>query len=228
VPVLVVLVIVIVLEVIVQIILRATILGTHDCTTTVLGTSVQTQCGPSFIVSLLGAGLAGLVISLISQALGAGLIKNALNVTDDKPVTIGEIGTWAGNGRVITAALIVAVATFIGTLLCYLPGLIVGFLLNWTMFYVVDQDMSAMDAVKASVKFATDHLGPTVLFYLLALVAFIVGAILCLVGLLDWCDMVSDGLHVRPALPRDARCRTSCEGRLRRDLVLRRGRLADC
>jgi uncharacterized membrane protein len=184
VPILVVLVIIIVLEVIVQIILRATLLGTHDCTTTVLGTSVQTQCGPSFIVSLLGAGLAGLVVSLIAQALGAGLIKNALNVADDKPVSLGEIGKWAGNGRVITAALIVAVATFIGTLLCYLPGIIVGFLLNWTMFYVVDQDMAPMDAAKASVKFATDHLGNTVVFYLLGIVAFVVGAVLCLVGLL--------------------------------------------
>ncbi len=181
---LVVLLIVIVLEVIVQLVLRATLLGTHDCTQTILGTEVKTQCGPSFFVSLLGAGLAGLVVSLIAQALGAGLIKNALNVADDKPVSMGEIGKWAGNGKVITAALIVAVATFIGTLLCYLPGLIVGFLLNWTMFYVVDQDMDPVDAVKASVKFATDHLANTVVFYLLGIVAFIVGAILCLVGLL--------------------------------------------
>lgn len=183
-PILVVLVVIIVLEVIVQLLLRATLLGTHDCTKTFLGSEIQTQCGPSFFVSVLGAGLAGLVISLFTQALGAGLIKNALNVADDKPVSMGEIGKWATNGKVITAALIVAVATFIGTLLCYLPGIIVGFLLNWTMFYVVDQDMDPMDAVKASVKFATDHLGDTVVFYLLGIVAFIVGAVLCLVGLL--------------------------------------------
>ena len=135
--------------------------------------------------ALLGAGLAGFVIaSLITQALGAGLIKNALNVADGKPASIGEIGAWATNGRVITAALIVAVATFIGTLLCYIPGIIVGFLLNWTMFYVVDKDMAPMDAAKASVKFATSHLGDTIVFYLLGIVVLIVGAILCLVGLL--------------------------------------------
>jgi len=184
VPILIVLLVVIVLQVVVQLLLRATLLGTHDCTTTVLGTSVQTQCGPSFFVSLLGAGLAGLVVSLVTQALGAGLIKNALNVSDGKPTSISEIGTWATNGRVITAALIVAVVTFIGTLLCYIPGIIAGFLLNWTMFYVVDKDMSPVDAAKASVKFATDHLGHTVVFYLLGIVAIIVGAILCLVGLL--------------------------------------------
>jgi len=184
VPVLIVLVAVIVLEVIVQLLLRATILGTHDCTTTVLGEWRVTQCGPSFWVSLLGAGLAGLVVSLVTQALGAGLIKNALNIVDGKPASIGEIGTWATNGQVILAALIIAVATFVGTLLCYIPGLIVAFLLNWTMFFVVDQNMKAMDAIKASVNFVTSHLGDTIVFWLLGLVTIIVGTILCLVGLL--------------------------------------------
>ena len=184
VPVLVVLLVVIVLQVLVQILLRATLLSTHDCTQTILGTTIETQCGPGFFVTLIGTGLAGLVVSLIVQALGAGLIKIALNIADDKPVSVSEIGRWATNPRVIVAALIVAGATAIGTILCYVPGLIIGFLLNWTMFFVVDKDMAPMDAAKASVKFVTDHLGDTILFYLLGLVVLIVGAILCLVGLL--------------------------------------------
>jgi uncharacterized membrane protein len=184
VPVLVVLLVVIVLQVIVQLLLRATLLGTHECTTNVLGQAVVTQCGPSFFVSLLGSALAGLVVSLVTQALGAGLIKNALNIVDGKPASVGEIGRWATNGQVLTAALIIAVATFVGTLLCYIPGLIVAFLLNWTMFFVVDQDMKAVDAVKASVNFVTSHLGDTIVFWLLGVVTIIVGAILCLVGLL--------------------------------------------
>ena len=64
------------------------------------------------------------------------------------------------------------------------PGIIVGFLLNWAMFYVVDQDMEPMDAIKASVKFVTSHLGDTIVFYLLGIVVLFVGAMLCLVGLL--------------------------------------------
>jgi uncharacterized membrane protein len=184
VPVLVVLAVVIVLEVLVQILLRATLLGTHDCNRTFLGTTVEAQCGPGFFVSLIGFGVAGLVVSLIAQALGAGLIKIALDIADGKPASIGEIGRWATNPRVIVAALIVAVATAIGTILCYIPGIIVGFLLNWTMFYVVDKDMAPVEAVKASVKFVTDHLGDTILFYLLGLVVLVVGAVLCLVGLL--------------------------------------------
>jgi hypothetical protein len=182
--VLIIIVVLIVVEVIVQVLLRATLLGTHDCTTTIFGQSVQTQCGPGFFVTILGAGLAGLVVNLISQALGAGLIKSALNVADGKPVSMSEVWTWASNGQVITAALIVSVAVFIGSLLCYLPGLILAFLLNWTMFFVVDQDMKAMDAVKASINFVTSHLGETIVFWLLGVVTIIVGAVLCLVGLL--------------------------------------------
>jgi uncharacterized membrane protein len=183
----------IVLAGIVEFILYKTLLGTHDCTRTILGTSIPTQCGPGLVVRLLGAALGGLVISLISQALGAGLIKNALNVVDGKPASLGEIAAWASKPQVITAALIVAVATFIGTILCYVPGIIVAFLLNWTMFYVVDKGMAPMDAVKASINFTTSHLGDTIVFYLLGIVAFIVGAILCLVGLLVAAPLVLIG-----------------------------------
>jgi uncharacterized membrane protein len=184
VPFLVVFVALIVVEIVVQIILRSTLLGTHDCDRTVLGTTIQTQCGPSFFVTILGTALAGLFVSLITQALGAGLIKNALNVVDGKPASVGEIGAWATKGPVIVTALIVAVATAIGTVLCYVPGIIVGFLLNWAMFYVVDQGMAPMDAIKASINFSTSHLGDTIVFYLLGIVVVIVGAVLCLVGLL--------------------------------------------
>ena len=184
VPILVVLLLIVVLEALAQLILRATLLGTHDCTTIVLGQSIQTQCGPGFFVNILGSVVAGFVVSLITQALGAGLIKNALNIADGEAASVSEIGAWATKPPVIVAALIVAGATALGSILCYIPGIIVAFLLNWTMFYVVDEDMAPMDAAKASVSFATSHLGDTVVFYLLGIVAFIVGAILCLVGLL--------------------------------------------
>jgi uncharacterized membrane protein len=184
VPILIVLVVVVVLEVIVQLLLRATLLGTHDCTQTIFGQSVETQCGPNFFVQLIGSALAGLVVSFVVQVLGAGLIKSALNVVDGRAVSLGDIAAYATRPQVLTAAIIVAGATFVGSLLCYIPGLVVAFLLNWTMFYVVDEDMPAMDAVRASVSFVTSHLGETLVFYLLGIVAFVVGAILCLVGLL--------------------------------------------
>lgn len=208
VPALVVAVAVIALEVIVQVLLSATLLGTHTCTQTVVGQRVQTTCGPGFVPILLGAGIAGFVVSLIAQALGAGLIKAGLNVADNRPVSTGEVFSYVVKGNVLLAALIVSVATAIGFVLCYIPGLIIGFLLTFTMFFVVDQDMSAMQAVRASYAFTTGHLGATLLFYLLAVLAIIVGAVLCLVGLLAAIPVVLVGaaytfrvLHNRPVAP---------------------------
>ena len=184
VPVLVVFLVVIVVEAIVQVLLATTLLATRDCTTTVGGQSVRAVCGPNPFVRLLATALAGLVVSLIVQSLGAGLIKNALNVADGRPASINQVFTWAVKPQVIGTAALIALITFVGTLLCYVPGLIAAFLLNWSMFYVVDKNLSPVDAIKASFSFTTGHLGATLVFYLLGVVAFIVGALLCLVGLL--------------------------------------------
>ena len=122
--------------------------------------------------------------SFIAQVLGAGLIKSALNVADGKPVNAGDVFGYATKSNVIATAALVAAATFVGSLLCYLPGLVVGFLTLFAMFYVVDKDMAPVDAIKASVSLTTSRLGETILFYLLGIVVIFVGAILCLVGLL--------------------------------------------
>lgn len=183
-PVLVVIGIMIVVEVITQIILGATLLGTHDCSQTVFGVRVDTQCGPGFVVRMLGSALAGLVTTFIGQLLAAGLIKSALNFVDGKAVNVGDIMAWASKPNVVTAAAIVSGATFVGSLLCYLPGLIVSFLTWFTMFYVVDKDMAPMDAVKASYNLVTSRLGDMVLLAVLSFVTILVGVLACLVGVL--------------------------------------------
>lgn len=212
VPVLVVFLIAIIIEVIVQVLLYATFLGTHDCTKTIFGTSVDTQCGPSMPVRLLGAAIGAGIGTFISSVLGAGLIKSALNVADHQPVEVGDIFTYAGKSEVISTAGVLAGLAFVGTLLCYFPAIIISFLTVFTMFYVVDKGVSGIDAVKASYSLVTKHLGDTILFYLLAAVCFIVGAILCVVGLLVAIPVVLAGaaytyrlLNSEPVSPVDAR-----------------------
>ena len=173
---------VIVVEAVVWFLANATILGTHDCTETFLGTEVETQCGPGFFTSLVGQSLISFVASVMISALGAGLIKSALNVVDGKEVNVGDIFGYATRSNVLGTALIVGAATFVGTLLCFVPGIIVGFLTAFAMFFVVDKDMAPMDAIKASISFMTSRLGDTILFYVLAIVTIIVGLIACLIG----------------------------------------------
>jgi uncharacterized membrane protein len=174
----------VVVVVIVQFALFSTALGTHDCTRTVLGRQYAAQCGPGLFTRLLVTALGSAIILLIFQFLAAGLYRGALRVTDGHSFSIGELFEGWDKTQVAIAAILIAIATGIGTLLCYVPGLIVGFLTQFTLLFIVDKQMAAVDAIKASIKLVTDNLGNTILFYLLGLVVTVIGACLCGVGLL--------------------------------------------
>ena len=184
VPMILVWLVLVVVAVLLEILVYSTLLSTHDCTKTVLGSEVATQCSPSFVTQLFGTALISAILIVVFNLAAAGLYKGATHVTDGKPFSMGQMFDGWDKTQVAIAALIIAVATAIGSFLCYLPGLVVGFLTMFTMLFVVDKQMKAVDAIKASIKLVTDNLGQTILFYLLAAVCILVGACLCLVGLL--------------------------------------------
>src|SRR5262245_13802971 len=133
---------------------------------------------------LLVTAVAATIILLVFQFLAAGLYRGALRVADGDDFALNQLFEGWDKTQVAIAAILVAVATGIGVRLYYIPGLIVGFLAQFTLLFIVDQQLKAVDAIKASVKLAVDNLGNTILFYLLALVVTFVGACLCGVGLL--------------------------------------------
>jgi len=138
----------------------------------------------SFFTQLLVSALSSTIILLVFQFLAAGLYRGALRVADGQSFGLGQLFEGWDKGQVAIAAVLIAVATGIGTLLCYIPGLIVGFLAQFTLLFIVDRQMQAIDAIKASIKLVVDNLGNTILFYLLAIVVTLVGACLCGIGLL--------------------------------------------
>jgi uncharacterized membrane protein len=184
VPVLVVWLALIVVEAILYAVLYTSLLSTHDCTKTINGVDVTAQCGPSFITRLVVTALITGLVTIVWSFAAAGLYKGALAVVDGKPLSMGQMFEGWDKGQVAVAAIVIGIATAIGSFLCYVPALIVGFFTFFTMLFIVDRQMQAVDAIKASIKLVTDHLGVTLLFALLALVAYIVGFVVCCVGLL--------------------------------------------
>jgi uncharacterized membrane protein len=175
---------IVVTAILVEFLIVQTMLGTHDCTKTVNGISFSGQCSPSFFVQLLGAGLAIGIITVVSQILIAGLYKGAANIADGKSFSLGTMFDGWDKAQVVIAAILIAVATAIGTILCYIPGLIVGFLTIFTILFVVDKQLTAVDAIKASFELVTKNFANTFVFWILAAIALFVGALLCGIGLL--------------------------------------------
>jgi len=193
VPALIVLVIDLVLSGIVYFVLNGLLLGTHDCTRTVFGTQVDTQCGPGFFMTIFVGALSSGISTFLTSLFGAGLIKSALNVVDGLEVNPGDVLSYASKPAVVSTSAILGVLSFVGTLLCYLPAIVISFLTVFAMFFVVDKGLAGVEAIKASVSLVTSRIGETILFYLLAAVCLIVGAILCLVGLLAAVPVVLAG-----------------------------------
>ena len=136
--------------------------------------------GGSIIASLFFGALS-FVVQLVIQS---GIVKGALDITRGKPISLGSMFQGINYAQVIVAALILAVATIIGFVLCILPGLAVMFLTAFTLHFIIDKDLPAIDAIKASVSFVMANAGTLIVFFLACIAAYIVGALLCGVGLL--------------------------------------------
>lgn len=180
VPAVVVIIAIAAVQVVVQLVLSGLFLSTDDCT---LNEVLNDDCGPSFVTRLLVAALVAGIGGFVSQILIAGLIKSSLNIVDGQPaLDIGGVFSWASKPGVVTTAAFLALLSFAGTLLFYLPGIIISFLTAFTMYFVVDKNLSGIEAIKASANFVISKIGNTLVFMLLGALTIIVGVIACLIG----------------------------------------------
>lgn len=134
----------------------------------------------NFWAAQMGSILASFLTSAITWVLGLALVRGALDVVDTGRTDLSAMFSRIPWGQAILAGLIVVVATFVGTLLCILPGIALAFLLYYTNFAVLD-GASATDAVAQSFRFTSGHLGETLLLALLAIVIYVLS--LCTLGL---------------------------------------------
>jgi uncharacterized membrane protein len=136
--------------------------------------------GAAMILSLLFSALSW-VVQLIIQS---GIIKGVLGLTRGEKFDIGSVFNGINFGQVIIASLIIGVATFIGLILCILPGIVVIFLTWWTLYFIIDRGQDAVTAIKSSIDMVSKNVGSLILLFLASVAAYIVGACLCGVGLL--------------------------------------------
>lgn len=135
------------------------------------------------------AGFAGLVLLLaVSGAALAGLVqavltRGALAVTEARPVTRGTFTHGPRTGSVVLAALLVALLAGLGTLLCYLPVLAVALYAQFTLLFVLDKGLGPVAALRSSAMLVQRNLGTCAVLAVLALLACLVGVLVCGVGI---------------------------------------------
>lgn len=149
-----------------------------------LGPVVNDDDGVSLGVRLLVTAIGTVLVWVVTTLIQANFSRGALTIARGEKPEIGQMFSGAQLGQLLVAALIIGVAAGIGSLLCYLPALIVLFYTQFTVFFIVDRNLEAVDAIKASAGLVNRHVGTLIGFFLASLLAYILGAIVCLVGLL--------------------------------------------
>ena len=144
-----------------------------------------------FVVTNSGGGFLALLVSVVFSLVGfiwsyivqAAYARAGLAVTEGRKIELGELLTFDRIGRIIGAGILLGIATFIGLLLCILPGLLVAFFGSFFVYFILDQNLGAIDALKASFNFVKDNFGNLLLLLVLTMIAIFVGALLCGLGL---------------------------------------------
>jgi uncharacterized membrane protein len=134
--------------------------------------------------ALLVAAVQTIIFGVVGYLIQAGFVRGALAITRGEKPTLNTFLDFTNVGQVLLAALIISVASGIGTLLCYLPGIAVSYLAQFTLFYVIDRNLGAVDAIKASIQLTTQHLGVLIVFSIIAGLILVAAAVLCVLPLL--------------------------------------------
>ena len=152
--------------------------GTYDYTTTDAGSSMFSV---SFFLIVAGAVLLFVVLGAIVQS---AYLNGLFKVVDGQPVTIGDFFKPKNLGQVIVAGLIIGALTALGYVLCVVPALIVGLFAMFTYLFVIDRNLGAVDALKASIDTVKNNFGPAILAFLVAAAILFVGELACGVGVI--------------------------------------------
>jgi uncharacterized membrane protein len=81
-------------------------------------------------------------------------------------------------------SLIVSVVTWVGLLLCYLPGLAFGLFAAFTLYFVLDRQQGPIAAIKSSFALVKANFGHALVAVLLAGLVSSAGVLACGIGII--------------------------------------------
>jgi uncharacterized membrane protein len=128
--------------------------------------------------------LSGAISWVVQTAIGALIVRAALDITEGRPLEFGSLFGRIPWGKVIVLSLIVGAIVFVGFILCFIPGIIAAFLLSYATYFLLDDNLEPVDAIKASFALVKNNVGSALVWAILAFFVGLVGLCFCGVGYL--------------------------------------------
>ncbi|WP_167146005.1 hypothetical protein [Actinomyces sp. ZJ308] len=120
----------------------------------------------------------GNVISFVVGLFAPIVIANmSLKVATGRPLEWSDLFTFPNMGAGVLAILLSTLATLVGILLCIVSGIIVTFLLYYSVYFTVDRGVDGIEGMKASWRTLSSHVGELLPFALTGVGLYILGTI---------------------------------------------------
>ncbi|ORW67834.1 hypothetical protein AWC23_01910 [Mycobacterium saskatchewanense] len=156
-------------------------MGTTTTTSDDDSFSFNTNVGPAGMAVM---ALGYLIVAVVGALAESAYLSGCFDIADGRAVTIGSFYKPRNFGMVLLASLIVVVLTGIASALCFLPGLILGIFVQFTIPFVIDRSQSAITGLTSSFSTVASNFGNALLVWLVGFALVFVGALACGVGLL--------------------------------------------
>ena len=114
------------------------------------------------------------VVRLFSAIVAANM---SLKVASGRQLEWNDIFSFPNFGASLLASFLTAVATGVGLLLCFIPGIIMAFLLYYSVYFTVDKGMDGIAGMKASWATLSSHVGELFPFALTGVGLYFIGGI---------------------------------------------------
>lgn len=138
----------------------------------------QAACEAALGVGAIGAIGTALVFGLFAAFATIGVYRAAIRTTQGHTPSFADMFTTQYLGLYILLTLATVGLTFVGLLLCCLPGLLVIFFLQLGPYYVLDKGYGVRQAISASFRVTRANLGPALLLLLFNFLATALGGTL--------------------------------------------------
>ena len=131
----------------------------------------------NFWGGIVGGIIVSIVIGLLVAFLRIGLLRAALRTTRGETPSFNDLLSGTNVGAYIVTAIVVAILTAVGLVLCVIPGLIAAFLLLFAPIHSLDKGAGVGDALNWSFNAVKANIVPCIVLVLIGIVVGIISAV---------------------------------------------------
>lgn len=146
----------------------------------------------SVLLGLLFA-LAVVALVTVSVLMQGASVRAAVEVTSGRGVTVGTFFRMDLVGSVLVTGFLVLGLQLVGMLLCYLPALVLAFYGQFTFVFLIDKGLGPVESLRSSFRLVHRNVSPTLMFFVVAMVANQIGAAVLGIGVLVTVPVVAIG-----------------------------------